>query len=121
MRNSRLAIFFIANLILHGASTSWAKDAAYCQTTQVVEIGEHALTKSRNEQFRLVVKGKTVNFGINSFSGGTNTFKIINYRSRMDWQADNGRFYISFLNGNLYFSAVFPRSATLVSAKCEIY
>ena len=55
MRNSRLAIFFIANLILHGASTSWAKDAAYCQTTQVVEIVEHALTKSRNEQFRLVV------------------------------------------------------------------
>ena len=121
MRKSTLTLFFIANLILHVTSTSWAKDAAYCKTTEVVEIVEHALTKSKNEQFRLVVSDKTVNFGINSFSGGTNTFKIINYRGRMSWQADNGRFYISFLNGNLYFSAVFPRSATLVSAKCEIY
>ena len=85
-----------------------------------MEIGEHALTKSRNEQFRLVVSGKTVNFGINSFSGGTNTFKIINYRSRMDWQAVNGRFYISFLNNNLNFLAVFPRSAAPVSAKRKI-
>ena len=121
VRKPGLVLFFIANLIFYGASTSWAENAAYCETTQVLEIGEHALAKSKNEQFRLVVSSKTVNFGINSFSGGTNTFKIINYHSKMNWQADDDRFYISFLNGNLYFSAVFPRSATLVSAKCEIY
>ena len=121
IRKSGLILFFIANLIFNVTSVSWAKNAAYCETTHVLEIDDYALSKSKNEQFRIVVSSETVNFGINSFSGGTNTFKIINYRSRMDWQADNGRFYISFLNGNLYFSAVFPRSATLVSAKCEIY
>ena len=121
MRKSGLILFVIANLILFGASVSWAENAAYCRTTHILEIGDHALTKSKNEQFRLVVSRKTVNFGINSFTGGTNTFKIRNYRSRVDWQADDDRFYVSFLNGNLYFSAVFPRSATLVSAKCEIY
>ena len=112
---------FIADLIIYGASVSWANSAAYCETTQVLEIDEHALSKSKNEQFRLVVSSEAVNFGINSFSGGTNTFEIVDYRSSMNWQADDNRFYISFLNGNLYFSAVFPRSATLVSAKCEIY
>ena len=111
----------VAELIFNGTSVSWAKNVAYCETTQVLDIDEHALSKSKNEQFRLVVSSKTVNFGINSFSGGTNTFKLINYRNRMNWQADDGRFYISFLNGDLYFSAVFPRSATLVSAKCKIY
>ena len=111
----------VAELIFNGTSVSWAKNVAYCETTQVLDIDEHALSKSKNEQFRIVVSGETVNFGINSFSGGTNTFKIIDYRSSMNWQVDDDRFYISFLNGNLYFSAVFPRSATLVSAKCEIY
>ena len=86
-----------------------------------MEIDEHALSKSKNEQFRLVVSNETVNFGINSFSGGTNTFKIIDYYAKMNWQADDDRFYVSFLNGNLYFSAVFAKSPTLVSAKCEIY
>ena len=121
IRKSGLILLFITNLIFYSVSLSWAEDAAYCETTQVLEIGDHTLGKSKNEQFRLVVSRKTVNFGINSFSGGTNTFKLINYRNRMSWQADDGRFYISFLNGNLYFSAVFPRSATLVSAKCKIY
>ena len=121
MHKSGLILFFISNLIFSGISVSWAKTAAYCETTQVLEIDEHTLSKSKNEQFRLVVSSETVNFGINSFSGGTNTFKIIDYQSRMNWQADDDRFYISFLNGNLYFSAVFPRSAMLVSAKCEIY
>ena len=121
MRKLGLILFFITNLILYGASVSWAKNAAYCETTQVLEIAEHALAKSKNEEFRIVVSSKTVNFGINSFSGGTNTFRIIDYRSRMNWQADDDRFYVSFLNGNLYFSAVFPKSATLVSAKCEMY
>ena len=121
IRKSGLILLFITNLIFYSVSLSWAEDAAYCETTQVLEIGDHTLRKSKNEQFRLVVSSKTVNFGINSFSGGTNTFKLINYRNRMNWQADDGRFYISFLNGDLYFSAVFPRSATLVSAKCKIY
>ena len=121
MRNLGLILFLVVELIFNGTSVSWAKNAAYCETTQVLNIDEHALSKSKNEQFRIVVSGETVNFGINSFSGGTNTFKIIDYHSRMNWQADDDRFYISFLNGNLYFSAVFAKSATLVSAKCEIY
>ena len=116
-----LILIFIANITFNGASVSWAKNAAYCETTQILEIDEHALSKSKNEQFRLVVSNKTVSFGINSFSGGTNTFKIIDYRGLMNWRADDDRFYVSFLNGNLYFSAVFPKSATLVSARCEIY
>ena len=121
MRKLILILFCSANLIFFGTSVSWSDNAAYCETTQVLEIDEHALSNSKNERFRLVVSSETVNFGINSFSGGTNTFKIIDYRSKMNWQADDDRFYISFLNGNLYFSAVFPGSATLVSAKCEIY
>ena len=103
------------------ASSSWAQNAVYCDTTQVLKIDEHALAKSENEQFRLVVSSNTVNFGINSFSGGTNSFKIKNYRSRMDWQADDDRFCITFLNGDLYFSAVFPKSATLLSAKSDVF
>ena len=121
MRKSGLILFFIANLILFSASMSWAENIAYCDTTQALKLDGHTLEKSKNEEFRLVVSDKTVNFGINSFSGGTNIFKIKSYRSRMDWQADDDRFYITFLNGNLYFSAVFPRNATLVSAKCKIY
>ena len=121
MRKLGLILFFFAKIIFFDASLGWAENAVYCKTTQVLKIDEHALEKSKNEKFRLVVSGKTVNFGINSFSGGTNSFKIKNYRSRMNWQADEDRFYITFLNGDLYFSAVFPRSATLVSAKCRIY
>ena len=121
MRKSGLILFFIANLTFNGTSVSWAKNAAYCETTQVLEIDDHALLKSKNEQFRLVISSETVHFGINSFSGGTNTFEIIDYQSKMNWQANDDRFHISFLNGNLYFSAVFPRSGTLVSAECKFY
>ena len=121
MRILVLVLFCISNLIFFGASVSWSDNAAYCETTQVLEISDHAMTKSRNERFRIVVSNSTVNFGINSFSGGTNSFKIKDYRNRMDWQVDHSRFYISFLNGNLYFSAVFPTNATLVSAKCQLY
>ena len=121
LHKPRLILFFIANITFSDISVSLAKNAAYCQTTQVLEIDDHSVSKSKNERFRLVVSNETVNFGINGFSGGTNTFKITDYRGRMNWQADDNRFYISFLNGNLYFSAVFPKSATLVSAKCEIY
>ncbi len=53
----------------------WAENAVYCKATQVLKIDEHALAKSKNEQFRMVVSGKTVNFDINSFSGGTNSFQ----------------------------------------------
>ena len=59
----------VAELIFNGTSVSWAKNVAYCETTQVLDIDEHALSKSKNEQFRLVVSGEIVNFGINSFSG----------------------------------------------------
>ena len=121
MRKSEVMLFFITNLIFNGTSATWAKNPAYCETTHVLEVNEHTLSKSKNEQFRLVVSSETVNFGINSFSGGTNTFKIKDYHSRMNWKADDDRFYISFLDGNFHFSAVFPKSATLVSAKCEIY
>ena len=121
MRKPGLFLLFIANITFNGASVSWGKNAAYCETTQVLEIDEHALSKSKNEQFRLVISNETVHFGINSFSGGSNTFKIKDYRGKMNWRADDDRYYISFLNGNLYFSAVFPKSATLVSARCEIY
>ena len=121
MHKAMLIPFFTFNLIFYCASMSWAENAAYCETTQVLALSGHILVKSKNERFRLVVSSKTVHFGINSFSGGTNTFKMINYRNKMDWQADNDRFYISFLDGNLYFSAVFPESATLASARCKIY
>ena len=121
MRKLILILFCSANLIFFGTSVSWSDNAAYCETTQILEISDHTMSKSRNERFRIAVSNSAVNFGINSFSGGTNSFKIKNYRSNMDWQANHGRFYISFLNGNLYFSAVFPRNATLVSAKCRLY
>ena len=121
MRRLVLILSCIFNLIFFGASVSWSDNAAYCETTQVLEINDHTITKSRNEKFRIAVSKEAVNFGINSFSGGTNSFKIKNYRSKLDWQANHGRFYISFLDGNLYFSAVFPRNATLMSAKCQLY
>ena len=121
MRKLGLILFFIANITFNGASVSLSESAAYCETTQVLEIDEHALSKSKNEQFRLVISNETVHFGINSFSGGSNTFKIIDYRDKMNWRADDDRYYISFLNGNLYFSAVFSKNATLVSARCKIY
>ena len=69
IRKSGLILLFITNLIFYSVSVSWAEDAAYCETTQVLDIDEHALSKSKNEQFRLVVSGEIVNFGINSFSG----------------------------------------------------
>ena len=40
-----LILFFIANITFNGTSVSWSKNAAYCQTTQVLEIDEHALLK----------------------------------------------------------------------------
>jgi len=77
MRKSGLILFFIANLIFNSTSVSWAKNAAYCETTQVLEIDEHTLLKSKNEQFRLVISSETVNFGINSFSGEQIHLKLL--------------------------------------------
>ena len=85
MRKPGLILLFIANITFIGTSVSWSKNAAYCETTQVLEINEHTLLKSKNEQFRLVISSETVNFGINSFSGGTNKFEIIDYQSKMNW------------------------------------
>ena len=81
MRRLGLILMFIADLIFYGASVGWANSAAYCETTQVLEIDEHALAKSKNEQFRLVISNETLHFGINSFSGGSNTFKMTDYLS----------------------------------------
>ena len=49
MRKSGLILFFIANLIFNVTSVSWAKNAAYCETIHVLEIDDHALSKSKNE------------------------------------------------------------------------
>jgi hypothetical protein len=56
-----------------------------------------------------------VAFGINGFTGGTNAFKISRFERLTDWQADYDRFYISFLDRNFYFAAVFPDSSRAVS------
>ena len=50
MRKLGLILFFIANITFNGTSVSWSKNAAYCQTTQVLEIDEHALSKSKPDQ-----------------------------------------------------------------------
>ena len=50
MRKPGLILFFIANITFNGASVSWGKNAAYCDTTQVLEIDEHALSKSKPDQ-----------------------------------------------------------------------
>ena len=69
----------------------------------------------------MTVSNDIVDFGINGFTGGTNAFKISRFEKLTDWQADYDRFYISFLDGNFYFSAVFPHGSRAVSAKCQIY
>ena len=43
MRKLGLILIFIANITFNGASVSWGKNAAYCETTQGLEIDEHAL------------------------------------------------------------------------------
>ena len=50
MRKPGLILFFIANITFIDASVSWGKNAAYCETTQVLEIDEHALSKSKPDQ-----------------------------------------------------------------------
>ena len=54
----------------------------------------------------MTVSSDFVDFGINGFTGGTNSFKISRFEKLTDWKADYDRFYISFLDGNFYFAAV---------------
>ena len=82
---------------------------------------EFEIIKSKNEKFRVTVSNEIVDFGINGFTGGTNSFKISRFKKITEWQSDHNRFYISFLDGNFYFAAVFPDSSRAVSAKCQIY
>ena len=48
MRKPGLFLFFIANITFNYASVSWGKNAAYCETTQVLEIDEHALSTTKS-------------------------------------------------------------------------
>ncbi|MGA0310311.1 MAG: hypothetical protein ACO3MX_04630 [Candidatus Puniceispirillaceae bacterium] len=102
-------------------ATGQAKTPIYCETTQILQTERHKIITSKNQTFRMTVSNDIVAFGINGFTGGTNAFKISRFETLTDWQADYDRFYISFLDGNFYFAAVFPHSSRAVSAKCQIY
>ena len=108
--------FFVTDI-----STVEAKTAIYCETTQILQTVKHKMVTSKNEHFRMTASNEVVVFGINGFTGGTNTFKISSFTKITDWQSDFDRFYLSFLNGDFYFSATFPESSTAVSARCKIY
>jgi len=113
--------FLVVGLLLFAISASEAKTPVYCETTQILQIERHKIITSKNEKFRMTVSSGFVDFGINGFTGGTNSFKISRFEKLTDWQADYDRFYISFLGENFYFAAVFPHSSRAVSAKCQIY
>lgn len=115
---STLLFFGLSTLIVTSAES---KTAIYCETTQILETNQHEMFRPKNEKFRMVVSNDVVEFGINGFTGGTNSFKISNYKKVIDWQSDYDRFYILFLNGDFYFSAVFAQSSRAVSAKCKLY
>ena len=121
MRNSISTLFLATGLFVSAISTGQAKTPIYCETTQVLQTERHKIITSKNETFRMTVSNDKVAFGINGFTGGTNVFKISRFEKLTDWQADYDRFYISFLDGNFYFAAVFPHSSRAVSATCQIY
>ena len=121
MRKYISTLFLAVGLFLCAITASEAKTPAYCETTQILQTERHKIITSKNEKFRMTVSSDFVDFGINGFTGGTNSFKISRFEKLTDWQADYDRFYISFLDGNFYFAAVFPHSARAVSAKCKIY
>ena len=121
MRKSISILFLATGLFVSAISTGQAKTPIYCETTQVLQTERHKIITSKNETFRMTVSNDMVAFGINGFTGGTNVFKISRFEKLTDWQADYDRFYISFLDGNFYFAAVFPHSSRAVSAKCQIY
>ena len=115
---STLLFFSLSTLIVTSAES---KTAIYCETTQILKTNQHEMFRPKNEKFRMMVSNDVVEFGINGFTGGTNSFKISKYKKITDWQSDYDRFYILFLNGNFYFSAVFAQSSRAVSAKCKLY
>ena len=121
MRKSISTLFLATGLFVSAISTGHAKTPIYCETTQVLQTERHKIIPSKNETFRMTLSNDMVAFGINGFTGGTNVFKISRFEKLTDWQADYDRFYISFLDGNFYFAAVFPHSSRAVSAKCQIY
>ncbi|MDC0649578.1 hypothetical protein OAQ37_03610 [Alphaproteobacteria bacterium] len=111
----------MTGLFVSTISTGQVRTPIYCETTQVLQTERHKLITSKNEKFKMTVSNAFVDFGINGFTGGTNAFKISRFEKITDWQADYDRFYISFLDGNFYFAAVFPDSSRAISAKCQIY
>jgi hypothetical protein len=115
---STLLFFSLSTL---NATSAESKTALYCETTQILKTDQHEMFRPKNEKFRMVVSNDIVEFGINGFTGGTNSFKVSNYKKVTDWQSDYDRFYILFLNEDFYFSAVFPHSSRAVSAKCKLY
>ncbi|MDA8716346.1 hypothetical protein N9M78_00130 [Alphaproteobacteria bacterium] len=121
MRKYISTLFLAVGPFLCAISASEAKTPAYCETTQILQTERHKIITSKNEKFRMTVSSDFVDFGINGFTGGTNSFKISRFEKLTNWQADYDRFYISFLDENFYFAAVFPHSARAVSAKCKIY
>ena len=121
MRKSISTLFLATGLFVSAISIGQAKTPIYCETTQVLQTERHKIITSKNETFRMTLSNDMVAFGINGFTGGTNVFKISRFEKLTDWQADYDRFYISFLDGNFYFAAVFPHSSRAVSAKCQIY
>ena len=121
MRKCIPTLFLAIGLLVFYSSASAAKTPACCETTQILQIERHKIITSKNEKVRMTVSNDIVDFGINGFTGGTNAFKISRFEKLTDWQADYDRFYISFLDGNFYFSAVFPHGSRAVSAKCQIY
>ena len=121
MRKCIPKLFLALGLLVFDISASEAKTPVYCETTQILQIERHKIITSKNEKFRMTVSSDFVDFGINGFTGGTNSFKISRFKKITDWQSDHNRFYISFLDGNFYFAAVFPDSSRAVSAKCQIY
>ena len=121
MRKFISTLLLATGLFVSAISIGQAKTPIYCETTQVLQTERHKIITSKNETFRMTVSNDMVAFGINGFTGGTNVFKISRFEKLTDWQADYDRFYISFLDGNFYFAAVFPHSSRAVSAKCQIY
>ena len=121
MRKYISTLFLAIGVFVFSISASEAKTPVYCETTQILQTEQHEIITSKNEKFRMTVSSDIVDFGINGFTGGTNSFKILRFKKITDWQSNHNRFYISFLDGNFYFSAVFPDSSRAISAKCQIY
>ena len=121
MLKATLSTMLFFALSMSNISSIEAKTAIYCETTQILQTAQHQMIRQKNEKFRMTVSNGVVELGINGFTGGTNKFKISNYLETTSWQSNYDRFYISFLNGDFYFSATFPQSSKAVSARCKIY